>query len=140
MSEVWLHPAVEVRPSDIAGRGLVATEDLPAGEVVARLPGREPPTVELVHGNHSCDPTLGWADATTLVTVREVAAGEELTHDYAASTLDEDLVLFCHCGAYGCRQAVEGTDWRIPALQRRYAGHWHPAVAAKIAETAHPPG
>jgi hypothetical protein len=136
VSEVWLHESVEVRPSDIAGRGLFSTTDLPAGTPVARLPGRESATTELAHGNHSCDPTLGWSDATTLVTRRAVAAGEELTHDYAASTIDEDLVLFCHCGAYGCRQAVEGTDWRIPALQRRYAGSWHPVVAARIADTA----
>ena len=135
MSTTWLHPAVEVRPSDIAGRGLHATTDLPAGTVVARLPGREPVTTELPLANHSCDPTLWWEGAD-LVTRRDVAAGEELTHDYAAGSTDEDLVLFCHCGAYGCRQAVEGGDWRLAPLQRRYAGHWAPHVAARIAETA----
>jgi hypothetical protein len=28
---------------------------------------------------------------------------------------------------------VEGTDWRIPQLQERYAGHWAPAVQRLIA-------
>jgi hypothetical protein len=27
---------------------------------------------------------------------------------------------------------VEGSDWRIPQLQRRYAGHWAPEVQALI--------
>ena len=43
----WLHPAVEVRPSDIAGRGLFATDDLHAGTVVSRLGGRLVDTAEL---------------------------------------------------------------------------------------------
>jgi hypothetical protein len=43
----WLHPSVEVRPSSIAGRGLFATTDLPAGTVVSRLGGRLVDTAEL---------------------------------------------------------------------------------------------
>jgi hypothetical protein len=27
---------------------------------------------------------------------------------------------------------VEGTDWRIPQLQSRYAGHWTPYVQRLI--------
>jgi uncharacterized protein len=36
----WLHPSVVVRASTIAGRGLFATVDLPAGTEVSRLGGR----------------------------------------------------------------------------------------------------
>ena len=39
-TERWLHPAVNVRPSRIEGRGLIATADLAEGTVVARLGGR----------------------------------------------------------------------------------------------------
>jgi hypothetical protein len=42
-----LHPAIEVRPSTIAGRGLFATDDLPAGTVVSRLGGHLVDTAEL---------------------------------------------------------------------------------------------
>ena len=38
--ECWLHPDVEVRPSDVAGRGLFARADLPARTPVSRLGGR----------------------------------------------------------------------------------------------------
>ena len=43
----WLHPAVEVRPSPIAGRGLFAAVDLPVGTTVSRLGGQVVDTAEL---------------------------------------------------------------------------------------------
>lgn len=167
-AECWLHPDVEVRASDIAGRGLFAAVDLPAGTVVSRLGGRLVDTAELaglqtsgaevdavvvdedVHlvlapgsdnrfGNHACDPNLGWLDEYSLETLRDVAAGEELVRDYATSTVDPDFYLRCHCPSRRCRQMVEGTDWRIPQLQQRYAGHWAPYVQRLIVAVS-PPG
>jgi hypothetical protein len=38
--DCWLHPAVEVRQSPIAGEGLFAREPIPAGTAVSRLGGR----------------------------------------------------------------------------------------------------
>ncbi|MDQ1397722.1 MAG: hypothetical protein QOG64_2981, partial [Acidimicrobiaceae bacterium] len=43
----WLDDRVEVGPSAIAGRGLFATVDLPAGTVIAKLGGRLVSTAEL---------------------------------------------------------------------------------------------
>jgi hypothetical protein len=128
----WLHPAVEIRPSDIAGRGLFATADLPAGTGILRLlagdAGRRVDRAGSGFPNHSCDPNLGWADATTLATMTEVPARAELVTDYAMSIVEPDWFLRCHCPSYRCRQMVEGGDWRIPQLQRRYAGWWAPSV------------
>lgn len=42
-----LHPAVEVRPSAVAGRGLFTTDALAAGTVVSRLGGRLVDTTQL---------------------------------------------------------------------------------------------
>jgi SET domain-containing protein len=161
-ADCWLHPEVAVGPSDVAGRGLFATADLSAGTVVSRLGGTLVDAAELrrllatstsyvdsivvdddVHlllapgsdnrfGNHACDPNLGWVDEYALATRHDVVAGSELLHDYAMSTVDPDFVLRCHCDSYRCRQMVEGTDWRIPPLQRRYAGHWTPYVQRLI--------
>ena len=69
---------------------------------------------------------------------RDVAAGEELTDDYATSTVDADFVLYCHCETYRCRQVIEGTDWMIPQLQLRYAGYWVPYVQRRIEAPATP--
>jgi SET domain-containing protein len=91
-----------------------------------------PPGTPNHFGNHSCEPNLGWRDEYTLVTMRDVAPGEELTDDYATSTVDADFVLYCHCETYRCRQVIEGTDWMIPQLQLRYAGYWVPYVQRRI--------
>ena len=117
-------PAVEVRPSAIAGRGLFATAPLPAGTDVLRP---DDPVHEAGPVNHACDPNLGWA-GDALVTLRDVAADEELLVDYAMSIVDEAWLLRCHCASYRCRQMVEGGDWRIPQLQQRYDGWWTPYV------------
>lgn len=45
--DCWLHPQVEVRSSDIEGRGLFALAPIPAGTVVSRLGGRLVSTAEL---------------------------------------------------------------------------------------------
>ena len=117
-------PDLEVRPSPVAGRGLFAVTAVAAGVEVARPEG---PVHESGPVNHACDPNLGWA-GDALVTLRAVAADEELLVDYALSVSDPAWFLRCHCASYRCRQMVEGTDWRIPALQKRYAGWWSPAV------------
>lgn len=111
--------------SRIAGRGLFAPAAIAAGSVVLEQDG-------VGQLNHSCDPNLGWAGERALVAVRDIAAGDELTLDYATVIADPDFVLMCHCGTYRCRQVVEGTDWQIPQLQRRYAGFWAPAVQRLI--------
>ena len=121
-------PELEVRASPIAGHGLFATVPLPAGSEVLRPDG---PVHEQGPVNHACDPNLGWA-GDSLVTLREVARDEELLVDYAMSVADPTWFLRCHCPSYRCRQMVEGTDWRIPQLQRRYAGFWAPSVQELI--------
>lgn len=113
---------LDVRPSAIAGRGLFAAAPLARGTAVP----------DLTHVNHSCDPNLGWSGAM-LVTLRDIAAGEELTYDYATATSDPQFVLRCHCPSYRCRQMVTGDDWRIPELQARYAGRWSESVGRLVA-------
>lgn len=127
-------PAVATHraPSPIAGQGLHATELLGAGTTVVRFAATPEAADELGTVNHSCDPNLHWADEHTLVTSRDVGAGEELTVDYATCVAEPDFVLYCHCETYRCRQVIEGSDWEIPQLQLRYAGKWHPAVQRGI--------
>jgi hypothetical protein len=125
-----LLPGVKLQASRIAGRGLFVTDAVPSGTSVLRV---DADLRELDGGpNHSCEPTLGWADDRTLVAARDLTAGEELTTDYSLSVVDPDFVMWCHCETYRCRQAIEGTDWRIPQLQTRYAGWWAPHVQQLI--------
>jgi uncharacterized protein len=99
------------------------------------LPPRQPngPSRQAIgYGNHSCDPNLWWVSAYELAARRDIAAGEELTNDYATSTAEADFVMECLCGSPLCRGVVTGDDWRRPELRERYGHHWVPALLTRI--------
>ena len=87
--------------------------------------------------NHSCDSNLWMADEVTLVARRDIAAGEELTVDYALHTADPDWELDapCNCGSALCRGTVRGSDWRLAEVQERYRGHFSPFINERIAKS-----
>ena len=110
------------------------------------IPVEEYPSVRTVdisnYMNHSCEPTclfVDGGDAYTglMVAARDLKPGDEITYDYCTS---EDCDLSpewqCHCGTASCRGRVTPFDWRRPELQRRYAGHFLPHIAAKATEAA----
>ena len=162
-TETWFDSRLAPAPSRIHGTGLIATAPIGEGEVVmvwggtlwtrAQLEAGEVPPCSfsfidndlLLAGaedgldyfvNHSCDPTVWMADAVTVVTRREVAAGEEITGDYALwEAEDAYLVESCTCGADVCRGVVRGTDWQRPELQQRYAGHFLPYIERRFRQS-----
>ncbi len=76
--------------------------------------------------NHSCEPNVGFGGNTVLVAMRDVAAGEELTTDYALFD-DYDGQMSCSCHTASCRRTINGRDWQHAELQHRYRGYfsWH---------------
>ena len=84
--------------------------------------------------NHSCDPNTWMEDAFTIMAMRDVEVGEELTVDYALWEADENYVSRweCKCGSSMCRKRVTGNDWRLPELQERYKGHFTPLINKRI--------
>lgn len=161
----WMSPKVDIRESTIHGRGMFAASPLSAGEAVVvwggALVDREAAALARSEGklvmqlddnlysveergedetyfmNHSCDPNVWMADAATLVARRSIPTGEELTVDYALFEAAEDFEATweCRCGSTVCRKRVTGQDWRRPDLQRRYAGHFLPLIARRIADS-----
>ena len=85
----------------------------------------------MLYCNHSCDPNLGMRGEITFVAMRDICAGEELTHDWAM-TDDDDYSIECKCGAPDCRKTLTGKDWQRPDLQKRYAGYFSAYLARKI--------
>lgn len=157
----WVTSRLVVRPSPIDGLGLFAAEDIGAGGLCLLLGGRllDDAGLDQVRrpswgwsalalsegrhllqddddparfGNHSCDPSLWLTSATTVVARRRLRPGDEATFDYALATVDEDWSMACHCGTTLCRGVVTGADWRLPALQARYAGHFSPFIRRRI--------
>jgi uncharacterized protein len=84
--------------------------------------------------NHSCDPNVGFAGNVVLLAMRDVAAGEELTTDYALFD-DDDTQMICQCNSPRCRKVIDGRDWRRPDLQQRYRGYFSWYLQRKIDET-----
>ncbi len=81
--------------------------------------------------NHSCEPNVGFGGNTVLVAMRDVAAGEELTIDYAMFD-DYDGHMTCDCRAVGCRRIIDGRDWQRTELQQRYRGYFSWYLQRKI--------
>ncbi len=156
--ECWLSPSAEVGASAIEGLGLFAARPIAEGEVVMRLGGQViddatlaalaapyssvaldenahlliAPAHPVRYGNHGCDPNLWPTDALTIVARRAIAAGEELTIDYATQTGTEAWRMPCRCGAPTCRGEVTGADWRLPQLQAAYGDHWTPVLLRRM--------
>jgi hypothetical protein len=71
--------------------------------------------------------------------MRDIRAGEELTHDWAMMDDDDDYAVECKCGAPNCRGRLTGKDWQRPELQKRYAGYFSAYLAPRIAMLAFGP-
>lgn len=76
----------------------------------------------MIFSNHSCDPNIGVRGQIVFVAMRDISAGEELTHDWAM-TDDDEYEMVCRCGAGRCRGTVTGKDWINEDLRLRYKGY-----------------
>ena len=149
MNLSYRSPKTDVRNSPIHGKGLFAKDAISQGEVVAVKGGYVLPSpawaelertlgpaeiqiephwspYEAPTSYHSCDPNCAIQGQVVFVAMRDIAAGEELSHDWA-TTDDMDYVLDCNCGSSKCRGTVTGKDWMNKDLQQRYKGWfcWH---------------
>jgi uncharacterized protein len=159
----YLTEKCEVRNRDVAGgKAVFARELIEPGQVVAVWSGRLVSAEELDdlpedirrhtvqveerlylasltpdelpdYINHACDPNSGLDGQITIVAMRTIHPGEEVTIDYAmcdGSPYDE---FDCACGSARCRSRVTGNDWRDHVLWKRYAGHFSPYLQRRIA-------
>jgi uncharacterized protein len=85
----------------------------------------------MIFSNHSCDPNIGVRGQIVFVAMRDVHAGEELTHDWAM-TDDDTYEIECRCNAPACRKIVTGQDWRKKDLQEKYRGYMSWYLLEKI--------
>jgi len=85
--------------------------------------------------NHSCEPNCGLLGLFTIVAMRAIRVGEQLTWDYemTENNKNERWSMNCHCGTRSCRKII-GAYRHLPlAIRRKYRGYissW--LVEAKI--------
>jgi len=82
--------------------------------------------------NHSCEPNCGMRNATTIVAMRDIGVGEELTFDYAMSDASDYDEFDCNCGTSMCRGRVQANDWQLETLRHRYRGFFSPYIQRRI--------
>ena len=85
----------------------------------------------MIYSNHSCEPNIGVRGQIVFVAMRRIAAGEELTHDWA-TTDDDTYRMECLCGAHACRRIITGQDWRRRELQEKYGRYMSWYLLEKI--------
>ncbi len=93
---------IYVAPSDIHGQGLFAKSRIEGGAIIGWLQGRPctedsehvlwispqqgiEVTCDLKYINHSERPNACYYDDLSVVALRDIAADEEITHDYACN-------------------------------------------------------
>lgn len=117
--------ALSALPVEQQGRSIQIDEDLHmAGSVFADA-------ADMI--NHSCSPNCGIASGVVVVAMRDIAAGEELTYDYAMTDGSVTDTFRCECGSPHCRGTITGNDWMLPELQLSYRGYFSPYLARRIA-------
>lgn len=89
----------------------------------------------MIFSNHSCDPNIGVQGQIVFVAMRDISAGEELTHDWAM-TDDDNYEMACNCGARHCRKKITGQDWRQKDLQEKYGDYLSWYLREKIKKVA----
>jgi hypothetical protein len=140
--------------SNRGGRAVFSVTDIQVGEVVAVFGGRMIPLDEVLELapkersrvlqiserwflysiwecksdwiNHSCDPNCGFRDEVTLVALRPILSGEEITFDYAMTDSAAYDEFVCRCGSQICRGEVRATDWELSDLRERYGRYFSP--------------
>ena len=69
--------------------------------------------------------------------LRDIAKGEELSHDYTANAIDQSAgqglwILECRCGSKGCRGEVTRDFSRMPEhFQSKYDPYLPPSIKTK---------
>ena len=160
--EDWVSSKIEMRDSEVHGTGLFATSIMEKGEVLmewysgytdkktamkakeeGRLTMQWDDDVFSVHQdvrdektyiNHSCDPNCWMVGVHTVKARRRIEPGEELTIDYGTMLFEENdgSIMECNCGSPECRKKITIYDWKDPAIQERYKGHFIPIIEKMI--------
>jgi SET domain-containing protein len=126
-----------IATSKIAGMGIMAGEDIKKGDLIRHIKGElkflsvknkddslsYPNWIGIGEGvwidpdhpnqylNHSCNPTAGVKGKVSIVALKDIKEGQEITIDY--STIEGDALweMPCDCGEKKCRRLIRGIQY-----------------------------
>jgi len=87
--------------------------------------------------NHSCNPNCGFKGQLFIVAMKKIKKGEEILFDYAMVIASNPkstsyFKMKCLCGSKNCRGIINEEGWKIPQLQKKYAGYFQWYLEEKI--------
>lgn len=140
------HKKVYVAPTGHIGKGLFAKIDIKEGEIVFVAKGTlveddynddyltGPYWLWIREGlwlspfdvnpwryiNHSCDPNVGIQGKVTVVAMKDIRGGEEVTIDYSITEDDPYWEMECRCGKRGCRKIIRSIRFLPEEMYKKY--------------------
>lgn len=70
--------------------------------------------------NHSCKPNVGLKGVLTVVAMRNIKKGEEITIDYSTTEEDPYWKMVCRCGEKKCRKTIRSIQFIPRKSFRKY--------------------
>ena len=144
------------KKSSIEGNGCFATRNIQKGETICIFEGEKISVQELkrryvsgmertcdplqiserqyldlqkpfVYFNHSCNPNAGMVQTSTLVAIRNIHKGEEITYDYSKTEWtwkhfgkNKEWEMICNCGLPSCRKIIKQFCFLPHKLQSKF--------------------
>lgn len=139
---------IYIATSKIEGKGIRAGENIKTGEIISRVEGplkfkiNKNKRDALMHPNwvgvknniwidplkphkflnHSCNPTAGMR-GLTIIAIRDIKEGEEITVDYSIIEGDPRWELKCLCNEKGCRGIIRSIHYLPKKTFFKYLPH-----------------
>jgi len=73
--------------------------------------------------NHSCDPNSAIKGKVTVVAIRNIKKGEEITFDYSLNEADIFWHIKCYCGSKNCRKIIKSIQFLPKKTFVKYISH-----------------
>jgi uncharacterized protein len=148
-----IYTPITIKTSHIGGRGIFITQPVKKGQKVLKFEGpiiswdeavernRQDHVVPVAADkyldiyepeslvNHSCSPSTGFSNNTTLIALRDLNSGEEITFDYSLVTVD-DWTMECNCGSTECRHTISNYADLPQAIKQKYYNVTPPWILA----------
>ncbi len=73
--------------------------------------------------NHSCNPNAGLKienRKATLVSIKNIKTGQEITWDYSTTMDEDDWEIDCTCGSKNCRKRITDFKYLPKEVRRKY--------------------
>lgn len=86
--------------------------------------------------NHSCEPNAGFLNtrklADTLIAMRDINPGEQVTYHYAFTDIDAPYKFDCHCKALICTGTFSTSQYNDEKFYQKYWDYLAPFVRTRI--------